>query len=328
MSHAGFTNLSRDHLDYHRDFEDYYQAKKKLFTEVIEGHWTEEGNSGGAHPCAAVNVDDEHGRRLVRELEASGRDPMTYGLENRSAKVKARDVDLSDEGIFASLTTPAGDLEVTSRLLGGHNVENILCALAMALGLGLSLDDIGAGIKLLSRVPGRLEPVENEKEIRVLVDYAHTPDALEHAVSTCSALKRGRLITVFGCGGDRDPGKRPIMGEAAARGSDLALVTSDNPRTEDPLAIVEQILEGVRKTGSIEIDEGKDWGEIRSGSGAYMVQPDRARAIAMAVERARPGDMILIAGKGHEDYQILGTEKIQFDDREQATMALERKKER
>jgi len=319
ISAAAFTNLSRDHLDYHADFEDYYQAKKKLFTEVIAGEW-KEGPKAGA-PCAAVNLDDEYGRRLFKELGGADVDLIGYGVSADGARISARDAGFSERGIKARLVTPAGEASVSSRLIGAHNLENILAAAALAMGMGVELDAVAKGIENLASTPGRLEPVENDKGVAALVDYAHTPDALEHAVTTCAELKRGRLITVFGCGGDRDPGKRPLMGAIAVAGSDLAVVTSDNPRTEDPIAIIEQILEGARSTDKKELNHDK----ALNGEHGFVVEPDRARAIELAVSLARPGDVVLIAGKGHEDYQILGTEKIHFDDREQVAGALEKK---
>lgn len=310
---AIFTNLSRDHLDYHKGFEEYYQAKKKLFSEVLMGAWAADVPRDGPKPIAAVNLDDEYGKRLDTELKAAGVPVHGFGIESKEARVRATDTLISDRETKATVVSPEGTLNVSSPLLGRHNVENILAAVTVALSLGISGPAIEQGLRQLGKVPGRLEPAPNAAGITVLVDYAHTPDALSHAVGTCKALTRGKLITVFGCGGDRDRGKRPLMGRIAVQGSDLAIVTSDNPRTEDPDFIIQEILNGVK---TLNVVEGKN----------YQVQPDRRKAIQLAIATARPGDLVLIAGKGHEDYQILGATKIHFDDREEAAKALEERK--
>lgn len=316
---AAFTNLTRDHLDYHRDLTDYFAAKKKLFTEVITGEWTEEGGSAGGPPVAALNLDNEAGARLCAELKQRKVRVIGYGIKAQSADVKASDLSLSASGLSARIAAPGQELRVSSRLVGSHNLENILAAAALALALEIDPRAIENGIGKLTRVPGRLEPVDNDAGIKVLVDYAHTPDALEHAVTTCRSLAPRRLITVFGCGGDRDPGKRPLMGRIAVSGSDLAVITSDNPRTEDPQKIIEQIVAGVN-AGARRLGQGEDM----SGQGekGFAVEPDRKKAIRLALAAAGRGDIVLIAGKGHEDYQIMGTRKVHFDDREEAGEAL------
>jgi UDP-N-acetylmuramoyl-L-alanyl-D-glutamate--2,6-diaminopimelate ligase len=218
------------------------------------------------------------------------------------------------------VATPRGLLEGDSALIGRHNLYNILAAVAAGEALGLSLRAIGAGIAGLKRVPGRLERVPGNGGIHVFVDYAHTPDALQRALETLQKVRSGRIITVFGCGGDRDRGKRPEMGKMAAAGSDLAVITSDNPRTENPLEIIAEVEGGTRTTSRkrYEISPlSRAWEEP-----GYAVIPDRREAIREAIGAARRGDMVLIAGKGHEDYQILGTQKIHFDDREEAAAAL------
>jgi UDP-N-acetylmuramoyl-L-alanyl-D-glutamate--2,6-diaminopimelate ligase len=224
---------------------------------------------------------------------------------------------LGADGTRLRLGTPSGNLDISSPLVGDFNVANILTAVGIGLGHGLSTAAIATGIAKLRGVPGRLESVANEAGVLCVVDYAHTPDALERALDVLRPLTKGRLICVFGCGGDRDRGKRPLMGQAAASRADLAIVTSDNPRTEDPRSIVDMILDGVRKSGKVE----RNAAELAQGRTGYHVEVDRAAAISRAVSLARLGDVVLLAGKGHEDYQIIGTDKIHFDDREIAAAA-------
>ncbi len=328
INKAVFTNLSREHLDYHRGLEDYYQAKKKLFAEVIKGKWREK-NSQDELSLAVINLDDEHGAKLAKELDGEVK-VMGYALHNPDAEVRARDVQTRMEGCRFTLQAPGAGFEISSPLVGAHNVENILAAAALALATGISPEAVKKGVAALPCVPGRLEPVKNPRGLTVLVDYAHTPDALKHAVEACAELARGRLITVFGCGGDRDTGKRPEMGKIAVSGSHLAVVTSDNPRTEEPEAIIAHITAGINELDASEIKpEELQMNppfavEKKSGApGCFTVIPDRSKAIKAAVEFAEPGDIVLIAGKGHEDYQILGTERIRFDDREKAREFME-----
>jgi UDP-N-acetylmuramoyl-L-alanyl-D-glutamate--2,6-diaminopimelate ligase len=224
---------------------------------------------------------------------------------------------LGPEGIRLELSTPAGHLELASPLVGDFNLANILTAVGIALGYGVALPAIATGVARVRGVAGRLESVANEAGVLCVVDYAHTPDALERVLDVLRPLCRGRLICVFGCGGDRDRGKRPLMGEAAARRADIAIVTSDNPRTEEPLSIIEMILAGVRRSGKPECSAA----ELAQGQAGYHVESDRAAAISRAVGLARLGDVVLLAGKGHEDYQIIGTQKHHFDDREVAAAA-------
>jgi len=322
IKNAVFTNLSRDHLDYHRDLEDYYQAKKKLFAEVIPGKWIGSGDApdSGPAPRVAINLDDEHGARLFSELGGEGLEAWGYGVKSGKAAVRAQDIETTAQGTRALITGPGFRVRADSKLVGGHNLENILAAAAVSALMGVPPSAIEEGVRALAKVPGRLEPVANAGGFALLVDYAHTPDALAHAVAACRDLAAGRLITVFGCGGDRDPGKRPLMGRIAVEGSDLAVVTSDNPRTEAPLQIIEQILSGIADLGVKEINPDRE-----PDGRTYAVIPDRKRAIEQAVRFARPGDVVLIAGKGHEDYQILGRNKIHFDDREEAGEALRKR---
>ncbi|MFO8057457.1 MAG: UDP-N-acetylmuramoyl-L-alanyl-D-glutamate--2,6-diaminopimelate ligase [bacterium] len=325
ISRAVFTNLSREHLDYHRDLEEYYQAKKKLFSEVIKGGWREPLREEDT-PLAVINLDEEHGTRLAQEL-GEGVNIAGYAVHNPEAENRALDVHTSMEGCRFTFRAKDGGLELSSPLLGAHNVENILAAATLAKAAGISPEAIQKGVESLPSVPGRLEPVKNPHGLTVVVDYAHTPDALSHAVEACGALAPGRLITVFGCGGDRDTGKRPEMGKIAVFGSHLSVVTSDNPRTEDPPGIIEHILAGVREAGGREIAceelEGNPVPALDITAPAYTVIPDRSMAIRAAVRLAEPGDIVLIAGKGHEDYQILGSRKIHFDDREKAAEFME-----
>jgi UDP-N-acetylmuramoyl-L-alanyl-D-glutamate--2,6-diaminopimelate ligase len=280
-----FTNLSQDHLDFHGTIESYFAAKRRLFTEP---------DVDGNRPRAAINVGDDHGRRLADELRALGEDPAEFSLD---------EADALDIGPAGSSFTFA-DLELRTALRGRFNVENVLGAVAAARLLGIGDDAIVAGVEHLTGVPGRFEAVDEGQRFVVLVDYSHTPDALESLLTEARALATSRLICVFGCGGDRDRGKRPLMGEIASRLSDQAIVTSDNPRSEDPQAIIDEILEGV--TTSVEIE------------------PDRARAIAHAVEQAGEGDVVVIAGKGHEQGQEFADRTIPFDDRDVARDALRR----
>lgn len=287
-----FTNLTQDHLDYHHDMESYFAAKRRLFTEVLAGIWEWEGGHLVPRP-AVINLDDPYGQRLAREVPQV----ISYGIKSPDAAYRAEQIEVGLEGIGFQLVGPEGRLRLASPLLGRHNVLNLLAAAAAGRALGFSWEAVREGAADLRRVPGRLEAVRNNRGITVLVDYAHTPDALQNAISASRELTRGRLITVFGCGGDRDRGKRPQMGRIATEASDWVILTSDNPRTEPAEAIIREIAAGITKTN-------------------YQVEPDRRRAIQLALASARPGDLVLVAGKGHEDYQILGTRKIHFDDRE------------
>jgi UDP-N-acetylmuramoyl-L-alanyl-D-glutamate--2,6-diaminopimelate ligase len=229
-------------------------------------------------------------------------------------------LDVSLTGIRGRVATPLGAVEIASPLLGDYNVENLLCAIGAAVALDLPLQTIVAGLADATGVPGRLEPIENDRDAVILVDYAHTGDALRRVIEAMQQLAPQRILTIFGCGGDRDRHKRPVMAEVAARGSDIAIATSDNPRTEDP----EQILNDIR-CGLIKV-HAHEWSKseavIGNGKG-YVVIKDRREAIQFAVNILRPGDLLLIAGKGHEDYQILGTKRIHFDDREEVRIALQ-----
>ncbi len=300
-----FTNLTPEHLDYHGDMEKYFASKNHLFKELLP-------RDGGR---AVINIDNDYGRRLAATLPGAltcGRRPL--------ADVHPENLAVSLQGIRGRVATPLGTVEIVSPLLGDFNVENLLCAIGAGVALDLPLQVISAGINAAVGVPGRLEQVENERGAVILVDYAHTGDALRRVLDALLALAPKRLLTVFGCGGDRDRGKRPVMAEAAARGSDIAIATSDNPRTEDP----EQILNDVR-AGLVKVHR-REWSRAEAVAGAgkgYVVIPDRREAIEFAVSLLQPGDLLLVAGKGHEDYQILGTGRIHFDDREELRRALQ-----
>ncbi|MEN9799080.1 MAG: hypothetical protein RL653_2776 [Pseudomonadota bacterium] len=306
---AGFTNLSRDHLDYHKDMEDYFQAKRKLFAENL--------SLGGV---AVVNGEDTYAVRLYNELRGLKRMAWKFSRVG-NGEISAANVEYSLAGIRATLKTPAGDIPVKSSLVGMHNLDNILTAVGMALGAGFSRRDVQDGIERVTRVPGRMEAVEADG-VTALVDYAHTDDALARALETTRALAKGRVITVFGCGGDRDRGKRPLMGAVAGEGADLVVVTSDNPRTEDPDDIISEILPGLEKAGVRRISPAK----AKGGERGFLVEQDRKEAIRLAASLARPGDVVLIAGKGHETWQITGSTRAPFDDREVAVAALAERK--
>jgi len=288
---ALFTNLTRDHLDYHGDMERYGAAKAKLF------HWPGLAN-------AVINLDDEFGRKLALGLR--GGTPRVLGFGIGHGDIAGHHIDLSTRGLKLEIRTPWGEARLASRLIGGFNVSNLLGTLGVLLTADLKLDDAVAALAQVEPVAGRLEMIRVPGRPLVVVDYAHTPDALAKVLETLRELvghdAGARLICVFGCGGDRDPGKRPLMGEVATRLADLAIITSDNPRTEDPRAIVEQVAAGAHANHEIEID--------------------RANAIAGAVISATEGDVVLIAGKGHENYQEIAETRIPFSDADAARAAL------
>lgn len=304
---AIFTNLSQDHLDYHGDMAAYFAAKSRLFTELLAPNRAPAG-------LAVINHDDPWGRKLRRLISTP---VLTFGFEP-GVDVRPDDYTLSPRGIQAKIATPYGRLDVVSPLVGRHNLSNLLAAVAAALGLGIDPEHVVAGLAGITGVDGRLEPVALPGRPLVLVDYAHTPDALHQVLKALRAIKFSRIITVFGCGGDRDRTKRPLMGQAAAQGSDLVIVTSDNPRTEEPLAIIAHIEAGLHELGCRSLTVP----DLTAADRGYLVVPDRREAIRLAVEIGRPGDVILLAGKGHETYQILGARRVHFDDREEARAAL------
>lgn len=284
---AIFTNLTRDHLDYHRTFEEYFAAKSRLF----------EGTGAGAPDVGVINADDPY----AAQLKGLARRTLTYGLKG-SADLTARKFTLSFDGLEFTAQTPAGSIEVRSPLVGRINVYNILAAVGAGIGLDIPPARIEEGIASLALVPGRFERIDEGQPFLVAVDYAHTDDALRNLIATARELSSsGRIITVFGAGGERDRTKRPLMGEAAGSLSDLVMLTSDNPRSEDPLRIINDVVVGLQKVNA-----------------EYRIEPDREQALALAFDEARPGDIVLLAGKGHETYQVLRDRTIEFDDREKA----------
>jgi UDP-N-acetylmuramoyl-L-alanyl-D-glutamate--2,6-diaminopimelate ligase len=304
---AAFTNLTRDHLDFHKDMESYFQAKRRLFTENL--------SQGGV---AVVNGDDTYAVRIYSELRGLKRMAWKFSRSG-NGEISCAGVEMTTNGIKGTLKTPAGDIAFKSPLIGGHNLENILAAAGVALSAGYSRRAVQDGIERVMRVPGRMERVQGRLPgVVALVDYAHTDDAMRKALESARAVTRGKLIVVFGCGGDRDAGKRPLMGEVAGELSDIPVVTSDNPRTEDPDEIIAAITPGLEKHGLRRMGANK----AKSGEKGYLVEADRAAAIALAVSLAKEGDTIFIAGKGHEPYQEINGERKHFDDVEEATKAL------
>jgi UDP-N-acetylmuramoyl-L-alanyl-D-glutamate--2,6-diaminopimelate ligase len=288
---AVFTNLTREHMDFHKTFDDYFVAKKRLF----------EGTGAGAPEVAVLNTDDEFGKRMAGLAKKT----VTYGLES-DADITTKKFQLTFDGLMFAAQTPNGKVQVVSRLVGRINVYNLLAAIGAAQALGLSNEVIERGIRELESVSGRFQRIDLGQPFLVIVDYAHTDDALENLIRTARELNpKGRVITLFGCGGQKDRTKRPVMGEVTGRLSDLTILSSDNPRSEDPLKIISDIIVGLQKT-----------------AGKYLIEPDREKAIGMAMDEARSGDIVLLAGKGHENYQILADRTFEFDDRDMARRAL------
>ncbi|RPH52910.1 MAG: UDP-N-acetylmuramoyl-L-alanyl-D-glutamate--2,6-diaminopimelate ligase [Desulfobacteraceae bacterium] len=307
---AVFTNLTQDHLDYHKDMEAYWICKKKLFTDMLFS------GPKKKKAFAVINCDDNKGKELSGTLKKRCITTGSY----TECTVYSTDFILGLEGIKALILTPQGAFEVKSNLVGKHNVENILCAAGVASGFGISPEIIKRGIESVSVIPGRLERINSGSDVFVYVDYAHTPDALKNVLISLRSITKGRLISVFGCGGDRDRTKRPLMGEIAATLSDLAVVTSDNPRTENPLEIISQISAGISQN-NLHRYETEELTTFFNKQG-YVVEPDRKKAIYLSIQTAMDGDTVLIAGKGHETYQIIGKNTIPFDDREEAKLAV------
>ncbi len=305
---AIFTNLSQDHLDYHDNLDSYFECKLKLFTEHL-------AVSRSNKPVAVVNIDDSYGCKIP---DSHSYRTITYSLKT-GADIFPGHCEIGTDGIRATLVTPIGEIEVRSRLLGRLNLYNIMAATGGAVGLGVPARVIEEGLEKVSSVSGRMESVPNDLGIGVIVDYAHTPDAMEKALECLKEITAGKLIVVFGCGGDRDRTKRPLMGKVAANYGDIVIVTSDNPRTEDPLDIIEDIRVGLDSAGCRFVENSE---EAASSTRSYVVEPDRRRAIKMALEMACPGDVVFVGGKGHEDYQIIGNRRIHFDDREEIIKAL------
>ncbi len=296
FSVAIFTNLTRDHLDYHDTMENYFDAKKQLF----------DGRLGNEPNSSIINIDDPWGLKLAIELKEKGQRVVTFS-QNSSADLTAENVEVSLlKGTTFVLNSPDDTRLITSPLVGKPHVYNMLSATAAALELGYDLDSIEKGLENCVGAPGRFERVAHDRNFAVVVDYAHSDDALLNTLETARELTKGRVITVFGCGGDRDRTKRGPMGEIAGQHSDLVIITSDNPRTEDPLKIIDEIEAGMKETKC-----------------PYLVNSDRREAIHLAIQKAKTHDVVIIAGKGHETYQIIGADKFHFDDREIALEAVE-----
>jgi UDP-N-acetylmuramoyl-L-alanyl-D-glutamate--2,6-diaminopimelate ligase len=313
---AIFTNLTSEHLDYHKTIGHYFESKKKLFSESLM-------KSRKPKRFAVTNHDDPRGEEIVKGMDLP---VLRYGL-SPSCDISADQVMSTFEGLSCRVKTPRDEFFCRSKLIGEHNVYNILAAVAAGIGMDIPLEMIREGVESLEGVSGRFEKIENRKGLHVIVDYAHTHDALERVlvglrnVLRSSTQGNGKMITVFGCGGDRDRTKRPLMGKVAATYSDLSILTSDNPRTEDPLAIMDEVEMGFKSVSLFEWhrDEIASW---RSKRG-YLKVPDRREAIRVAIGLAQPPDTVLIAGKGHEDYQIIGKQKFPLDDHVEAKKALE-----
>jgi UDP-N-acetylmuramoyl-L-alanyl-D-glutamate--2,6-diaminopimelate ligase len=291
---AVFSNLTRDHLDYHKTMENYWYAKQRLF----------DGRLGTRPRTSVINVDDPYGIELADSLERDGLRVIRYAVKSQ-ADVTAREAEFSLEGMRFQLSTPAGERDFHSPLVGPPHIYNTLAAVASGLALGYDLDVITRALQKCTGAPGRFERVVHKGDFAVVVDYAHSDDALLNVLRSAREVTQGRIIAVFGCGGDRDASKRAPMGEAAGSLSDVVILTSDNPRTEDPDKILCDAEEGIKKTGK-----------------PYRKIADRREAIHQAIAEARAGDLVLIAGKGHEDYQIIGRETFHFDDKEVAREAL------
>lgn len=311
-----FTNLTHEHLDYHLTMEKYFQAKKRFFADVLP-------QSKKVQPQKmTINGDDQWGRMILKDIALPA---LTYGMEENDA-VKTINYELSMDGIKANIDLAGEIISIQTMLVGKFNIYNILAAAAAAKALQIPSVNIKAGIENLSHVPGRLQRIDSSSGFTVLIDYAHKPEALKQVLQNLSEFKKKRIITVFGCGGNRDAGKRPMMGETATFYSDLTIVTSDNPRLEDPMAIIAEIEKGIDHGRIIKISP--DHLQLKDDVHTYTVIPDRRKAIETAISLAGKGDIVLIAGKGHEDYQILGTSKIPFDDHTVVEQTLKLKESR
>jgi len=309
MDIAVFTNLTQDHLDFHGNMADYWQSKKRLFTE----HLAKGPKNDKA--IAVINCNDPQGKRLFKELPSA----LSVGFDDH-CHLWPEIIRKDQTGMEGVISTPEGMFKFETPLIGQFNIENMLCAAGACLALGLPLNIIRSGIESVEFVPGRLQSIPNGVDRFVFVDFAHTPDALENVLRTLRTLTTDRIICVFGCGGDRDREKRPLMGQIAASLATICIVTSDNPRSEEPMSIIADILAGIRDQGMQPYHPDN---AVNSPSArGYVVEPDRSRAIEMAIRISRHWDMILIAGKGHEAYQIIGKQTVPFDDRLIARKAL------
>ena len=286
-----FTNITQDHLDYHHTFNEYFRVKSSFFRALSK------------EAFAVINLDDPHGTEIIKKTVAP---VLTYGLSTQ-AQIQAEQIKKSMKHTEFTLVTPNGRLDLRLNLIGDFNIYNALAAIGCALALGIDLETIKRGLERVDYIPGRFQTIPESKDFTVVIDYAHTPDGLENLLRTARNLTKNRLITVFGCGGDRDRGKRPLMGGISARYSDFSVITNDNPRSEDPAAIAAEIEEGFIDSQQVK---------------KYKIVLDRKNAIEEAIFMAEPGDLVVIAGKGHENYQVLAGETVYFDDREVASAAL------
>ncbi len=293
---AVFTNLTQDHLDFHQDMEDYFQAKMQLFSNIGQG-------VKKFPKFAVINRDDPYSERIIKGCSVPF---ITYGL-SENAQIRAANINTKDNGNSFQVISELGDFWLNLKLGGFFNIYNALAACAVGLGCGISQEKIIISLEGIDGVPGRFERIDCGQNFTVVVDYAHTPDGLENLLKAARGISSGRLITVFGCGGDRDRSKRPLMGKIAGKYSDLSIITSDNPRSEDPIQVISDIEAGIINT-------------VKQAQ--YRIIPDRRDAIQVALREARKGDFVVIAGKGHENYQIIGDKKIRFDDGEEAKLAI------
>ena len=292
---AVFTNLTQDHLDYHQTLERYFESKRRLFTELL--------NDG----VAIINSDDSWGNKLTATVETA----VTFG-QNGNSQVYPQPITVGRDGIAGTFVSPQGNVAIESEMIGSFNVSNLMAAVTTAQQFGIANETIATAIATAPQVPGRVEKIANNQDALVLVDYAHTPDALEQVLKTVTQLNGKRILTVVGCGGDRDKTKRPLMAAVAVKYSNLTIFTSDNPRTEDPIEILKQVKAGAVNQGSSEFKI-----ESTAPDDGFTVVTDRREALELAVGLLQCGDILVVAGKGHENYQIIGTEKIHFDDREE-----------
>ena len=305
-----FTNLTQDHLDYHKDMDSYWACKKKFFTDILRSGPKKD------RAIAVINCDDERGKELAKSLMADTRGSKLKILELSDQMIQPKKIKYDPAGILGRIATTEGEFDFKSPFVGKHNLKNIICATGVGIALNIPLGAIKAGIEETPCVRGRLETIPNDIGRFIYVDYAHTPDALKQVLLSLRSLTRGRIICIFGCGGDRDKKKRPQMGEIAGSFSDLSIITSDNPRTEEPMEIIRQVLDGVEKA-------------VKSlPPKRYIVEPDRKKAILLGITASQPGDTVLIAGKGHETYQIIGNKTVPFDDRKEAEKVLLSKAEK
>jgi len=299
---AAFTNLSQDHLDFHESMDAYFQAKLKLFTGLSPEAW------------AIINSDDARGVEIVRKTRAR---VITTGFSELANVRPVGTIRHGINGLMFDAASPAGTIPVESSLVGRYNINNILTAIGIGAALGVSAEMIARGLRNMKAVPGRMEKVDEGQPFGVVVDYAHTEDAIVRLLESVREITAKRIITVFGCGGDRDRTKRPAMGAAAIQGSDIVIITSDNPRTEDPLSIIRDIEQGLVDRG-VKTSAQDAAKQVAPGKKPYSIIPGRHEAVAVAVGLAKPGDVVVLAGKGHEDYQIIGEKKMRFDDRQVA----------